>query len=297
MSQNPQKKKRRYRYVLLAFVSFIFLSIVLFYCLENKTEIVVIPEKERTIILELVLKEVVTTPDTKFFSLQNKDPLLWFTRYKDEIVFFNKKGKHPISGDELLPVTNEVISEYKLKKKQDSTALYRVNVKGDIIASRYKKKVKLKKRIKRNPIWNTSLINKEERSETSLFIFNNNKIDSYLTDKFKEEFQKKKYYITPEVIYYSELNKDIIQNIKTRKIDSLKGNFKNHTDYICTATASYSYSKNVLRKDMLDCKMKIEYAIYDVISKEIMLSESDEVTGTGITKKEARKITVNKFAL
>ncbi|MFY0631345.1 MAG: hypothetical protein JXR05_13245 [Flavobacteriaceae bacterium] len=65
----------------------------------------------------------------------------------------------------------------------------------------------------------------------SLFVFNAiYQIDPVLTKRFKEEFEKKGYFITKEVIHYDELTPKMAANLERKNIDYFEGNLVKYTD-------------------------------------------------------------------
>jgi hypothetical protein len=56
-----------------------------------------------------------------FFDLRTGEPIVWYYKDKDSnIELFDLMGFHPDSGDELLPVTKEIVDLWKNRKKIDS---------------------------------------------------------------------------------------------------------------------------------------------------------------------------------
>jgi hypothetical protein len=293
------KSNRRLSFMLVFFLCITCVTLVVVNSyLENKTTSKI--EKPIIEIKETPVEEVTPSEQTEFFSKETGKALLYYAMVNDSITFYKTKGKHPITGEDLLLVTEAIIDSYKkryvavvekpVKKKPFK------NVKGEIITKRKKPKVKKKKT--RGSIWNTTLENSNQRDEVSLFVFDaGNKIDLTLTERFKEEFEKKKYYITGEVIYYDVMTSEIATNLQNKNIDYFQGNLVKHTDYICYAKATYEYSQNILRDDFLDCTMKIDYVIYSSETGEVLLSEKDKVIGAGQNKKNAKLKAIEKFVL
>lgn len=223
------------------------------------------------------------------------------------------------STKEILETSEEVTTEIvvdtitTIMPQKDTIAIQEVSViptKGiekpkEIISIKPKKKKKKRKVVPKS-IYVASFITdksrKANRSEgvedVSLFVFNsNNKIDKQLSNRFIEEFDNKGYAAYPSFIVSNQLTPEVIYNLTSRNIDYFKGNLEKYVDYICVAKVVYSYGKNVLRDDMLNCNMNVDYLIYSSETGELMLSESDLVIGTGFKKDEARKDAINKFIL
>ncbi|MDR3493334.1 MAG: hypothetical protein P4L82_01925 [Ancalomicrobiaceae bacterium] len=56
----------------------------------------------------------VTTDDPTFFDLRTGEPVIWYSKMKDgDIELFDLMGFHPTTGDELLPVTKEVVDAWR----------------------------------------------------------------------------------------------------------------------------------------------------------------------------------------
>ena len=298
ITQNPPQRNKRAWPLLFGLLA---ISIALFSYLNQNTDL---ERQELKIkILEKKLEQLVEIkPDTstQFYSQENRKGLLWYAKVNDSLLFYNTEGKHPITGEDLLLVTEDVIASYNKKEKivEEKPMVNKSsdNVKGKVIKKKKKKVVKKKKA--RESIWNTHLINERNRDEVSLFSFNESeKIDTLLTNRFKEEFEKRGYFITPEIIFSDVMTPEIAANLQRKNIDHFKGNLVKYTDYICIAKAAYSYSQNVYRDDFLDCKMNIEYFIYSSETGEILLSEKDKVIGSDQNKEKSRQRAIEKFVL
>ncbi len=295
------KSNRRYSFMLIFFLCITCVSLIVVNSyMEKKSKAT---SKKKEIIVEkeqFVAEQIIPSEQTEFFSKETGKALLYYAMINDSIVFYKTKGKHPITGKDLLPVTNAIITEYK---KLDSVVIVTEkekkpfkNVIGEIITK--KKQPKVKKKKIRGSIWNTSLTNSPIRDEVSLFVFDvRNQIDIALTKRFKQEFEKKKYFITDEVIYYDVITSEIAVNLQNKNIDYFQGNLAEFTDYICYAKASYEYSQNILRDDFLDCTMNIDYFIYSSQTGEELLLEKDKVIGAGQNKKKAKLNAIEKFVL
>jgi hypothetical protein len=293
------KSNRRLTFILVFFLCITCVTLVVVNSyLENETTSEV--EKPIIEIKETPVEEVTPSEQTEFFSKETGKALLYYALVNDSITFYKTKGKHPITGEDLLPVTEAIIDSYKkryvavVEKPVDKKPFK--NVKGEIITK--KKKVKVKKKKIRGSIWNTSLENSNQRDEVSLFVFDvKNKIDSTLTEQFKKEFEKKGYFITEQVIYYDAITSEIADSLQNKNIDYFKGNLAKYTDYVCYAKASYSYSQNIYRDDFLDCAMNIKYFIYSSETGEVLVSETDKVVGSDQNKKTAKLRAIEKFVL
>lgn len=60
----------------------------------------------------LNLRKVDVNERTSFFKKGTDEPQIWFSTLLDEYEFFDHPGKHPLSKEELRPITAEVIREY-----------------------------------------------------------------------------------------------------------------------------------------------------------------------------------------
>lgn len=250
---------------------------------------------------EVSIEEIIPDSETQFFSKEQGDPLLYYAVVNDSIRFFKTKGNDPITGRELLPVTQEIVDQYKerIASKKDLTIAdtreYRVN---EIKIIKKKEKPVVKKKPKRASIWNTKLFNSNQVDEISLFVFNENEqIDSLLIQRFKKEFDAKNYFVTPDIIYTDMLTPIIMDRLKNSDIDYFNGNLKKYTDYVCVGIVSYAYNQNSFRNDLTDCTLRLDYFIYDAGSGEHLFTEKDKLIGSGQNKKLARKDAVGKFVL
>lgn len=248
------------------------------------------------------LIQIIPNEQTEFFSKEEGKALLWYAMVNDSIVFYKNKGKHPVTGADLLPVTEEIIKKYQEAQKP-AKEVAKVDprtykVKEMKIIKKKEKPVVVERKVKRETIWNTSLENSKDRDEVSLFVFDeNDQIDKALTKRLKEEFIKRDYFITEDIIYHSEMTPEIASHLKSSNVQYFDGNLKKYTDFICIGIVKYTYKENAYRNDLLDCTMNIEYFIYDAATAQQMFSEKDKLIGSDQTKKGARREAIKKFIL
>lgn len=260
-------------------------------------------EPKETILEEVTpVEEIIPDLQTEFFSKEEGKALLYYSVVNDSLRFFKTQGVDPVTGQALLPVTQDIVDQYKesiVPKKElaiADTREYKVNeIK---IIKKEKKKPVVKKKPKRESIWNTKLFNSNQVDEISLFVFDEKEqIDSLLTQRFKKEFKAKDYFVTPDIIYQDMLTPAIVNRLKNSDIDHFEGNLKKYTDYVCIGIASYSYAESTFRNDFMDCTLRIDYFIYDAGSGQHVFTEKDKLIGSGQSKKLARKDAVGKFIL
>lgn len=147
-------------------------------------------------------------------------------------------------------------------------------------------------------MWNTDLINSNERDEISLFVFNKaDAIDTLFVDQLRSEFNSKNYFVTPTILYWDMLTPQIADRLKNYDVNYFDGNLKKYTDYVCIGIVSYAYDQNSYRNDLTDCTARIEYFIYDAGSGTELFSEQDKLIGSGQTKELAREEAISKFVL
>jgi len=237
--------------------------------------------------------------------------LYCYVNSRKEIIETSEEGTIDIIQDTITTISQDTIAT--IPQKDTITTIQEVSVistkeiekpKGTSVKP--KKNKKKKERVEPKNIYVESFIanksrksNKSENVEDiSLFVFNsNNKIDNALSNRFIEEFDNKGYAAYPSFIVSNHLTLEVIHNLTSRNIDYFKGNLEKYVNYICVAKVFYSYGENVLRQDMLNCNMKVDYLIYSSETGELMLSESDLIIGTGFKKIEARKDAIEKFIL
>jgi len=291
--------------------------LILFLCITCVTLIVVnssignesvskeeLKEEIQEPITEKVVPVEEVTPDlqTEFFSKEEGKALLYYAVVNDSVRFFKTQGVDPATGQTLLPVTQEIVDQYKesiaVPKEElaiADTREYKVN---EIKIIKKEKKPVVKKKPKRESIWNTKLFNSNQVDEISLFVFNeNDQIDSLLTERFKKEFDAKDYFVTPDIIFEDMLTPMITDRLKNSDIEYFDGNLKKYTDYVCIGIVAYSYKENAYRNDLTDCTLRIDYFIYDAGSGEHVFTEQDKLLGSGQNKKLARQDAVEKFIL
>jgi hypothetical protein len=247
------------------------------------------------------VEEVVPDLETEFFSKEEGKALLYYSVVNDSLRFFKTKGVDPVTGQELLPVTQEIVDTFKesIAPKQElaiaDTREYKVN---EIKIIKKEKKPVVKEKPKRESMWNTELFNSNQVDEISLFVFTEaGQIDSLLTQRFKKEFDAKNYFVTPDIIYSDMLTPAIVDRLKNSDINYFEGNLKKYTDYVCIGIVSYAYNENAYRNDLTDCTLRIDYFIYDAGSGDHLFTEKDKLIGSGQNKKLARKDAVGKFVL
>ena len=62
----------------------------------------------------------IETADPTFFSLRTGEPIVWYHRKESGIVeLFDLMGFDPDTGDELLPVTREVVALWRTQKRRE----------------------------------------------------------------------------------------------------------------------------------------------------------------------------------
>ena len=193
---NFKKKKGRYILILLL------LTLVFFY-VNKLTNTVSLQEDEFTISDEKEVKTLQTSLDSiAILSSINNEQL------QDSLDAINMKLNQAILETEEDTVSlsnklkNEVskrtskITEPEVTDKRTSKTIY-----GKILKN--KKKKVIKNNIIRNSIWNADVVNIEDIEDVSLFTFDeSDKIDSLLNEKIKDEFKKKNYFITDQIVSY-----------------------------------------------------------------------------------------------
>jgi len=246
------------------------------------------------------IEEVVPDLQTEFFSKEEGKALLYYAIVNDSVKFFKTEGIEPSTGQKLLPVTQDIVNVYKesIAPKEEvamiDTRDYKVN---EVKIIKKKEKPKVEKP-KRESIWNTQLLNSSQEDEISLFVFNEtNQLDHAFIKKFRQEFTKKDYFVTDEIIFSDMMNPEIAMNLKSANTKYFEYNLKKYTDYVCIGKVSYSYAENAYRNDFLDCTLQITYFIYDAATGQQMFSEKDKLIGSGQTKNTARKEAIKKFIL
>lgn len=288
---NFKKKKGRYILILLL------LTLVFFY-VNKLTNTVSLQEDEFTISDEKEVKTLQTSLDSiAILSSINNEQL------QDSLNEINMKLNQAILETEEDTVSlsnklkNEVskrtskITEPEVTDKRTSKTIY-----GKILKN--KKKKVIKNNIIRNSIWNADVVNIEDIEDVSLFTFDeSDKIDSLLNEKIKDEFKKKNYFITDQIIFSDQVIPEIAINLQLKNVDYFEGNLKKHTDYICVAIASYAYSQNKFRNDFTDCNMTVVYYIYSSETGETFLSEKEIFTGSAQNIKTSKKLAVANFVL
>lgn len=72
--------------------------------------------------------ERILEADPVFFDLRTGEPIVWFWRDRDgPIEIFNLMGFHPESGEELLPVTPEIVKQYKQQAQRRASPPRRIS--------------------------------------------------------------------------------------------------------------------------------------------------------------------------
>ena len=299
------KSKKRLSFYLVMLISFVSVTLVILYGVNDKTQSIPV-EKPATKIEEPIEKEVQTAeelfPDqqTQFFSKEEGKPLLYYAIVNDSVKFFKTDGIEPSTGQKLLPVTQDIVDLYQenIAAKKEIAMVESRDFKVKEVKIIKKKEKPKKEKPKRKSIWNTELINSTNEDEISLFVFNGiNELDHVFMNKFKEQFIKKNYFVTDEIIFSDMMNSEIAENLKSANIKYFNHTLKKYTDYVCIGSVSYAYEENEYRNDFLDCTLKIIYFIYDSATGQQMFSDEDKLIGSGQTKDLARKEAIKKFIL
>lgn len=301
-SPKPQRLPKVFKWLLLPFL-ILLLAISYFLNVSKQDK----PVDSVEVKSETKASEFVTLPEkiqpdqaTKFFSEDKGQALIYYSIVNDSIQFFDSQGIDPTTGIELLPVTEEIITKFKEEKEPKKLAIVdtrNFDVKEVKIVKKKKKPI-IKKKPKRKSMWNTDLINSNERDEISLFVFNkSDAIDTLFVDQLRSEFNSKNYFVTPTILYWDMLTPQIADRLKNYDVNYFDGNLKKYTDYVCIGIVSYAYDQNSYRNDLTDCTARIEYFIYDAGSGTELFSEQDKLIGSGQTKKLAREEAISKFVL
>jgi hypothetical protein len=296
------------------------LLFVLFLCFTCATSIIVyttleepepsvsdksIPVSKEKIVQQTIQPvEIVPDEKTEFFSKEEGTALLYYSIVNDSVRFFKTNGIDPVTGENLRPVTQEIIDQYQdttEDENEDSSEEIRSFTVSEVTIIKKEKKVikpKKKKKPKRESIWNTKLVNSAFEDEISLFIFDeNNQLDALLTKRFKKEFSSKDYFVTDAIIYPDAMNSEIATHLQNANVNYFEGDLSIYTDYVCVGLVSYGYGQNRFRNDLTDCTLQINYFIYNAQTGERMFAEEDKIVGSGQTKKQAKESAVQKFVL
>ena len=288
---NFKKKKGRYILILLL------LTLVFFY-VNKLTNTVSLQEDEFTISDEKEVKTLQTSLDSiAILSSINNEQL------QDSLDAINMKLNQAIleTEEDTVSLSNKLKNEVskrtsKITEPEETDKRTSKTIYGKILKN--KKKKVIKNNIIRNSIWNADVVNIEDIEDMSLFTFDeSDKIDSLLNEKIKDEFKKKNYFITDQIIFSDQIIPEIAINLQLKNVDYFEGNLKKHTDYICVAIASYAYSQNKFRNDFTDCNMTVAYYIYSSETGENFLSEKEIFTGSAQNIKTSKKLAVANFVL
>lgn len=246
------------------------------------------------------LAAVLPQKSTELLAKEKENQLLLLTEESDSLLFYKTKGKHPIYNKDLSVITEAAITLNNKKNQiiEEKPTVKKTTIIGQSKVIKKKKKPVVKKKIVRETIWNTDLINDKNRDEVSLFVFDEtDKIDSFLTKRFKVEFEKRSYFITKEIIFADVMTIEIAANLQEKNINYFKGNLAKYTDYVCIAKATYSYTQNLYRDDFIDCTMSIDYYIYSSETGKVLLSEKDKVIGSDQNKEKSKQRAIEKFVM
>lgn len=232
---------------------------------------------------------------TKFFDQEQK-PIVWYAEYKNQPEFFNTYGLHPISGEILKPISEEVINTYIVSK--DLLAKNPRNKEKEIPLNTSQVDTNMEKReINSNSILNTSITNTKENKELSLFIFDSIlNIETTFENHLRQELTKK-YSVTQQLISKNQLSKRIKEFLTQGDIKQLGSDLIKHTDYICVGKVAYKFKQNTILKNKTTCILTINYNIIDVKNGTTIDSYSTTVTGNGSSKDIAKTNTIKKFKL
>ena len=222
-------------------------------------------------------RKIEPTNESQFFSKKNGKPQVWYTSYNNEIDFFNENGLHPITKEQLRPVTKEIVKEYVIEQK-NVTATDKIIEKPSII--------------------NTAIINTKNNNEVSIFIFDSvNQIDKAFSNRLKQELVLKNYKVTSMLIFPSQLTSEVIERLQVGDLNYFNNDLQKYTDFICVGSVYYEYSQSTVQADLAVCKMQVDYSIISTKTGGTIDMYSNSITGSHFSKTTAKNNAIKKFTL
>lgn len=234
------------------------------------------------------INRIIPNRNTTFFD-KNNQPQIWYASDNNQLDFYNTSGKHPITNEQLQPITKKIIKTIFLEKEKITPK--KITAKSE----RYIENTKI---IKENSLFNTSIVNTKNNKEISLFIFDSiNRIDQAFSNHLKQELIFKKYKVTPSLIFPDQLTLEVTNHLKSGDFKYFNDEIEKYTDYVCIGYVLYSFPKNTIREDMITCQIQVNYSIRSLKTGEIIDSFSKLNYGNGFSKFEAKNNTIKKFKL
>lgn len=208
--------------------------------------------------------EVQSIEDVEFFDPISGEPKLWYyINEEGNYEFYDKPGVHPITKEELKPVSPEIVKAYAKKLREKHLSMY----------------------------INTALINYTETKEISVLIIDELSKETHIIEQIISSIIKSR-----GLNLYLNLFKDsfIKQGMfaeifsgDTSKIKEFQ--LEKHTDYVILGKKASSFRINQELQDLVSADLVLELKLFDAVNGKMVDSISLKTIGAGFSNDEAEK--------
>ena len=224
-------------------------------------------------------RQIYPTQNTRFFAEDNA-PLVWYASHNNKLDFYNQ-NEHPVTKEVFEPITREIIKTVFI---EENIIPVKVDPKVQVDSTPY--------------LLNTSFKNLPNKKQLSIFIVDSTyQIDRDILDTVKNQCINKGYSITPPLVPFNKLSRNVISQLENLNSEYFKADFQKYTDYLCIGTRQYKYSESPISAGLVVCELSINYSIISTKTSEEIDYYSKIISGTGFSKSKAKQNAIKKHSL
>ena len=224
-------------------------------------------------------RQIYPTQNTRFFAEDNA-PLVWYASHNNKLDFYNQ-NEHPVTKEVFEPITREIIKTVFI---EENIIPVKIDPKVQVDSTPY--------------LLNTSFKNLPNKKQLSIFIVDSTyQIDRDILDTVKNQCINKGYSITPPLVPFNKLSRNVISQLENLNSEYFKADFQKYTDYLCIGTRQYKYSKSPISAGLVVCELSINYSIISTKTSEEIDYYSKIISGTGFSKSKAKQNAIKKHSL
>jgi len=224
-------------------------------------------------------RQIYPTQNTRFFAEDNA-PLVWYASHNNKLDFYNQ-NEHPVTKEVFEPITREIIKTVFI---EENIIPVKVDPKVQVDSTPY--------------LLNTSFKNLPNKKQLSIFIVDSTyQIDRDILDTVKNQCINKGYSITPPLVPFNKLNRNVISQLENLNSEYFKADLQKYTDYLCIGTRQYKYSESPISAGLVVCELSINYSIISTKTSEEIDYYSKIISGTGFSKSKAKQNAIKKHSL
>jgi len=224
-------------------------------------------------------RQIYPTQNTRFFAEDNA-PLVWYASHNNKLDFYNQ-NEHPVTKEVFEPITQEIIKTVFI---EENIIPVKIDPKVQVDSTPY--------------LLNTSFKNLPNKKQLSIFIVDSTyQIDRDILDTVKNQCINKGYSITPPLVPFNKLSRNVISQLENLNSEYFKADFQKYTDYLCIGTRQYKYSKSPISAGLVVCELSINYSIISTKTSEEIDYYSKIISGTGFSKSKAKQNAIKKHSL